>query len=54
MVIVKDGIIGESSTHREVSNAYKILVGKPEGTRSLGRPRRRCEAPSCCLQNASM
>jgi hypothetical protein len=22
-------------------NAYKILVGKPEGRRSLGRPRRR-------------
>jgi hypothetical protein len=24
----------------EVRNAYKILVGKPEGTRPLGRPRR--------------
>jgi hypothetical protein len=24
-------------------NAYKILVGKPEGTRPLGRPRRRWE-----------
>jgi hypothetical protein len=23
--------------------AYKILVGKPEGKRSLGRPRRRWE-----------
>jgi hypothetical protein len=23
--------------------AYKVLVGKPEGTRSLGRPRRRWE-----------
>jgi hypothetical protein len=22
-------------------NAYRILVGKPEGNRSLGRPRRR-------------
>jgi hypothetical protein len=22
-------------------NAYRILVGKPEGKRSLGRPRRR-------------
>jgi hypothetical protein len=22
-------------------NAYKLLVGKPEGTRALGRPRRR-------------
>jgi hypothetical protein len=25
----------------EKRNAYKILVGKPEGKRSLGRPRRR-------------
>jgi hypothetical protein len=24
-------------------NAYKILVGKPEGKRQLGRPRRRWE-----------
>jgi hypothetical protein len=24
-------------------NAYNILVGKPEGNRSLGRPRRRWE-----------
>jgi hypothetical protein len=23
-------------------NGYRILVGKPEGKRSLGRPRRRC------------
>jgi hypothetical protein len=23
--------------------AYRILVGKPEGKRPLGRPRRRCE-----------
>jgi hypothetical protein len=27
---------------REKRNAYKILVGKPEGRRPLGRPRRRC------------
>jgi hypothetical protein len=27
----------------EKSNAYRILVGKPEGKRPLGRPRRRCE-----------
>jgi hypothetical protein len=26
----------------EMRNAYDILVGKPEGKRSLGRPRRRC------------
>jgi hypothetical protein len=25
----------------EMGNAYKILGGKPEGTRPLGRPRRR-------------
>jgi hypothetical protein len=25
----------------EVRNAYSILVGKPEGRRPLGRPRRR-------------
>jgi hypothetical protein len=25
----------------EMRNAYKILVGKPEGKRPLGRPRRR-------------
>jgi hypothetical protein len=27
----------------EKRNAYRILVGKPEGKRSLGRPRRRWE-----------
>jgi hypothetical protein len=27
----------------EVSNVYNILVGKPEGRRPLGRPRRRWE-----------
>jgi hypothetical protein len=26
----------------EKRNAYRILVGKPEGNRLLGRPRRRC------------
>jgi hypothetical protein len=25
----------------EKRNAYKLLVGKPEGKRSLGRPKRR-------------
>jgi hypothetical protein len=29
------------STNREKRNAYRILVGKPEGKRTLGRPRRR-------------
>jgi hypothetical protein len=27
----------------EMKNSYKILVGKPEGKRSLVRPRCRCE-----------
>ncbi|KAJ4434506.1 hypothetical protein ANN_23068 [Periplaneta americana] len=27
----------------ESRNAYSVLVGKPEGKRPLGRPRRRCE-----------
>jgi hypothetical protein len=27
----------------EKSNVYRILVGKPEGKRPLGRPRRRWE-----------
>jgi hypothetical protein len=26
---------------RETRNAYRILMGKPEGKRPLGRPRRR-------------
>jgi hypothetical protein len=26
----------------EKRNAYRILVGKPEGKRPLGRPRRTC------------
>jgi hypothetical protein len=26
----------------ERRNAYRILVGNPEGKRQLGRPRRRC------------
>jgi hypothetical protein len=31
------------STNGEDINAYRILVGKPEGKRPLGRPRRRWE-----------
>jgi hypothetical protein len=27
------------STHGEKRNAYRILMGKPEGKRLLGRPR---------------
>jgi hypothetical protein len=29
------------STHGEKINAYRILVGEPEGKSPLGRPRRR-------------
>jgi hypothetical protein len=29
------------STNGGKTNAYRILVGKPEGSRPLGRPRRR-------------
>jgi hypothetical protein len=29
------------STNGEKRNAYRILVGKPDGKRPLGRPRRR-------------
>jgi hypothetical protein len=29
------------STNGEEKNAFTILVGKPEGKRALGRPRRR-------------
>jgi hypothetical protein len=31
------------STQEGEAEAYKILVGKPEGKRPLGRPRRRWE-----------
>jgi hypothetical protein len=31
------------STHGETKNAYRILVGKPQGKSPLGKPRRRRE-----------
>jgi hypothetical protein len=34
---------GACSTNQENRNACRILVGKPEGKRPLGRPRRRWE-----------
>jgi hypothetical protein len=34
---------GACSTHGEKRNAYRILAGKPERKRPLGRPRRRWE-----------
>jgi hypothetical protein len=33
---------GACSTNGEKRNAYKLLVGKLEGKRALGRPRRNC------------
>jgi hypothetical protein len=33
---------GHAARMGERRNAYRILVGKPEGNRPLGRPRRRC------------
>jgi hypothetical protein len=32
---------GPCSTNGEKRNAYRLLVGKPEGKRQLGRPRHR-------------
>ena len=32
---------GACSTYGEKRGVYKVLVGKPEGTRPLGSPRRR-------------
>jgi hypothetical protein len=34
---------GACSTHGEKRSAYTILVGRPEGRRPFGRPRRRWE-----------
>jgi hypothetical protein len=33
---------GSCSTNGEKRNAYRLLVGKPEGKRPIRRPRRRC------------
>jgi hypothetical protein len=34
---------GACSTYGEGRDVYRVLVGKPEGKRQLGRPRRRWE-----------
>jgi hypothetical protein len=34
-------LAGHVARMREKRNAYRILFGKPEGKRPLGRPRRR-------------
>jgi hypothetical protein len=36
-------LAGHVALMEEKRNAYRILVGKPEGKRPLGRPTRRCE-----------
>jgi hypothetical protein len=38
-----DEMGGACSTHGEKRNACRNLVGKPEGKRSLGKPRRKWE-----------
>jgi hypothetical protein len=41
-IVYKEDEMGRAcSTNREKRNAYRILVGKPEGKRPLGRPRHR-------------
>jgi hypothetical protein len=39
--VEEDEMGGSCSKNRGKRNAYKLLVGKPEGKRPLGRPRRR-------------
>jgi hypothetical protein len=39
--VEEDEMDGPCSTNGEKRNAYRLLVGKPEGKRPLGRPRRR-------------
>jgi len=34
---------GHVASMRKTKGAYRILMGKPEGRRTLGRPRRRWE-----------
>jgi hypothetical protein len=34
--------VGHVARMGEKGNSYRLLVGKPEGRRPLGRPRRRC------------
>jgi hypothetical protein len=38
--VEEDLMGGACSTNREKKNAYRLLVGQPEGKRPLGRPRR--------------
>jgi hypothetical protein len=38
---IKEDVMGRACSTNEKRNAYRILVGKPEEKRPLGRPRRR-------------
>jgi hypothetical protein len=41
---VKEDEVGRAcSTHEEKRNAYRILMGRPERKRPLGRPKHKCE-----------
>ncbi|PNF25897.1 hypothetical protein B7P43_G10644 [Cryptotermes secundus] len=40
-VSLRTMIVVRNTEHAEKRNAYRILMGKPEGERSVGRPRRR-------------
>jgi hypothetical protein len=42
-VIKEDWMVGHVPRIGEMRNAYKILIGKPEGKRPFGKPRRRWE-----------
>jgi hypothetical protein len=39
--VTRNAIYRECRTKEEERNAYRIIVGKPEGMRPLGRPKRR-------------
>jgi hypothetical protein len=39
--VKEDEVSRARSMHGEMKNVYRILVGKPEGKRLLGRPKRR-------------
>jgi hypothetical protein len=39
-IVIKEGVIGRAcSTNGVKRNAYRVLVGRPQGKRPLGRPR---------------
>jgi hypothetical protein len=43
VIKIKNEMGGECSADGEERGVYRVLVGKPEGKRPLGRPRRRWE-----------